>query len=195
MADQLPLHELPWYYMAFFMCILDLNASAGWSIDTTWTALLLHGFFACVYWIWMTLLVDQELLHELPSYYMSFWSIYAVKGNCWLVYSLLHEFPSYYMAFWTHILDLNASDGWPTSTTWTPFILHGFFYVYTGFECLCWLIYRYYMSCLVTTWLFCMCILDLNDPAGWSRATTWTPLLLHEFLKHICCQRQLLAGL
>ena len=154
MADQLLLHELPWYYMAFFMCILDLNASAGWSIDTTWAALLLHGFFACVYWIWMTLLVDQELLHELPSYYMSFWSIYAVKGNCWLVYSLLHEFPSYYMTFWTHILDLNASDGWPTSTTWTPLILHGFFYVYTGFECPCWLIKSYYMNSLVTTWVF-----------------------------------------
>ena len=137
----------------------------------------------------------------IKSYYMNsfvttwVFEAYAVKGNCWLVYSLLHEFPSYYMTFWTHILDLNASDGWPTSTTWTPLILHGFLYVYTGFECLCWLIYRYYMNCLVTTWLFCMCILDLNAPAGWSRATTWTPLLLHEFLKHICCQRQLLAGL
>ena len=106
MADQLTLHELLWHYMTFF----------------------------CVHWIWKGL--DCYSLHYISSLYTTWvFEAYALKGICWLVPSS-HYMSSQYTTwlFRTYILESNASDGWPTYTTWTPLTLHNFFFVYTGSE-------------------------------------------------------------
>ena len=99
------------------------------SFDTTWL------FFVCIldlkgpWWLIYS-------LHYMSSLYTTWvFEAYAVKGICWLVPSS-HYMSSQYTTwlFRTYILETNASDGWLTYTTWTPFTLHGFFRVYTGSE-------------------------------------------------------------
>ena len=114
---------------------------------------------------------------------------YMLHAICYMLHAtryMLHN-TSYIPHAISYLLYATAT-GYIIQATW--YMLHAPCYIihatcYILHECLCWLIYRYYMNCLVTTWLFCMYILDLNALAGWSRATTWTPLLLHEFLKHM----------
>ena len=138
----LPLHEFPIHYMAF-LNVYTGNERLWWqmnlhymnSLDTTWL------FFVCIldlkgpWWLIYS-------LHYMSSLYTTWvFEAYAVKGICWLVPSS-HYMSSQYTTwlFWTYILETNASDGWLTYTTWTPFTLHGFFWCILDLKGLWWLI-------------------------------------------------------
>ena len=96
---------------------------------------------------------------------------------------VLHETHCTTWDFCTCILDLNASDGGSRGTTWNALYYMSFWSICCQRHLLAgWLILHDFLH---TTWPFCMCILDPDAPAGWSKATTWTPLLLHEFFKHM----------
>ena len=153
--------------------------------------IVLHGFFARVYWNWGPLMVDLDVQHE-------------THCTTW--------------PFCTCILELNASDGGSRGTTWNALYYMSFLHVYSGIECLWRLIQGYYMKRIIlheicarvcwnwmplmvdlgvlhethcTTWDFCTCILDLNVSDGGSRGTTWNALYYMSFWS-ICCQRHLL---
>ena len=138
-------------------------------------------------------------LHYISSLYTTWvFEAYALKGICWLVPSS-HYMSSQYTTwlFRTYILELNASDGWLTYTTWTPYTLHGFFLCILDLKGLWWLIYSlHYISSQYTTWDFeayavkGICWMVPTSHYMSSQYTTW---LFWEFERIYCNQTPLMA--
>ena len=115
--------------------------------------IVLHEIFSRAYWIWMSLMVDLGVLHE--THYTTWaFEAYAVKGICWL-------------------------DGWYYTIS---FILHGLFarVYWNWMPLMVDLDVQHETHC--STWLFCLCILDLNASDGGFRCATWNSLFNMAFL-------------